>query len=856
MRPSSRICLPRGRLQAVSCTSTGERMQVLELELCAALRLGDDGTVERVGVGFERILAWEARELVGKKWHEVCDEAHTERFARAYENVRSGAPSASVRARFPRYPDPVTLVSRLAREGDGFLVVCEDQTKKTANVANVSSMANLVDFAADSWFVHDLEGRIRDANSWACKNLGYTREEMLQLHVADFETTIRPGRMDGVWNRMEIGVPISVEGCQKRKDGSTFPVDVRLGLFESGDEVLMLAIARDITKLKRVEAELQEFNDALERKVSDRAREMNITLTQRQAMLDSMSDGLVAVDAEGIIELANPALGELLGGTLPHGIPAADVLPGKILQVIDEALETGAPTVGEARCPGDRICQVAASPILHDGVLDGVIARVQDVTLEREIDRMKTDFIATVSHELRTPLTSVLGFAKVTRNQLESKVFPHLDLEQKGIQRAVARVRSNIDIIRSEGERLTALINDVLDISKMESGRMEWNFAPVDVESLVSQAAEATSALFMEEPGLEVEVEEGLPAIHGDRARLLQILINLLSNAAKFARSTVRLTAFQQGGGVEFAVEDDGIGIDPALQASIFEKFKQVGNTLTDKPKGTGLGLPICQQIARAHEAEITVASDVNEGARFAFSIGVTQAKPDAASQVEALLRRIEHKVPRFDAGARDILVVDDDPNIRELLRQELSERGYTVRQAANGYEAIGQVRAQRPDLIILDVMMPELSGFDVAAMLKNDPQTESIPILILSIIEDEDRGLRLGVDRYLTKPAETEDLLEAVRDLLEQETSPRRVLVVDQNKTMTSEIARLLELRGYQVVGTASETDFIEKAREARPDLIILESILDGHEELLRTIRYEKDLEHVYIVQLVEDRA
>lgn len=600
---------------------------------------------------------------------------------------------------------------------------------------------------------------------------------------------------------------------------------------------------------------ISEMNEKLEDEVVVRTRELRSALVERQAILDNLVDGLVAVDAGLTVHVANPALSDmmLLDGEL-SGRRCEDVLPAALAEAIRDARGTGAAIHRDIPLPGDRTGKVSAARIVDGDAAHGVVALVRDVTLEREIDRMKTDFIATVSHELRTPLTSVLGFAKITKNKLEERVFPHVPGDDRQGRRAVDQVRGNVDIIVSEGERLTALINDVLDISKMEAGRMEWKMGPVQVEDLVGRARDAVGALFDRGPvSLQVEVEAGLPTIQGDQDRLLQVLINLLSNAGKFTeKGVVTISARGTPMGVELAVTDTGAGIDPALHASIFEKFKQVGDTLTNKPKGTGLGLPICQQIARAHGSEIRVDSRLGAGARFSFVVPMERGPATPRPDAERVVRTIQRRVELVDATGRDILVVDDDANLRELLRQQLTERGYAVRMATNGYEAIGQVRSKRPDLVILDVMMPELSGFDVAAMLKNDPSTESIPILILSIIQDTERGVRLGVDRYLTKPAEADDLVQAVQDLVSQVRSPRRVLVVDQDASMASDVSRLLEAKGYHVVGTCTGQEALAEARKTLPDLIVVQSLGDGQEELLQSIRYERDLEHVYVVQLL----
>jgi signal transduction histidine kinase/CheY-like chemotaxis protein len=606
------------------------------------------------------------------------------------------------------------------------------------------------------------------------------------------------------------------------------------------------------------------LNERLESDVAARTRELASALAERQAILDNLVDGLVAVDHEGFVRVTNPALAAMysLSGNAEdtQTRPATD-LPTALADMVSEARTTRKVVTREMPLPGERLAKVSASPVTGaDGGDHGAVALVRDITLEKEIDRMKTDFIATVSHELRTPLTSVLGFAKITKNKLEEQVFQHVPADDKKAQRAVAQVKGNVDIIVSEGERLTHLINDVLDISKMEAGRMEWKMGPVQVDKLVARAVDAVASLFPEDgPALRTEVAPDLPEIEGDFDRLLQVIINLLSNAAKFTeKGSVTVSAKRTGEGIEISVTDTGPGIDPALHEAVFEKFKQVGDTLTNKPKGTGLGLPICRQIVRAHHGRIWVEGRPGVGSRFAFVVPANGSTVGGTGhRVDSLVRKIEKQVKRGDApvGA-DILVVDDDANLRELLQQQLGERGYRVRMASNGYEAIGQVRAKRPDLVILDVMMPELSGFDVAAMLKGDPSTESIPILVLSIIQDSDRGVRLGVDRYLAKPADGEVLASTVKELLEEVRSPRKVLVVDERAETSSDIARLLEAKGYTVVGTCKGEDCLDQARRTKPDLIIVESIAQGHDELIRTIRYEKELQHIYVVQLVDDKA
>ncbi len=199
---------------------------------------------------------------------------------------------------------------------------------------------------------------------------------------------------------------------------------------------------------------------------------------------------------------------------------------------------------------------------------------------------------------------------------------------------------------------------------------------------------------------------------------------------------------------------------------------------------------------------------------------------------------------PRTSERQPRILVVDDDANIRELLTQEFSEAGYAVTTAANGREAVAEVRRQRPDLVVLDVMMPEMNGFDVAAVLRNDPATLDIPIIILSIVQDRERGFRLGVDRYLTKPIDTDVLFKEVGSLLDQRKSHKRVLVVDDDASAVKVLTDVLKARGYSVT-EARGGDLFEKAKSLQPDIIMLNSS-HPEPEIVQTLRFEKGLENV----------
>jgi signal transduction histidine kinase/DNA-binding response OmpR family regulator len=472
-----------------------------------------------------------------------------------------------------------------------------------------------------------------------------------------------------------------------------------------------------------------------------------------------------------------------------------------------------------------------------------------------EADAAKSAFLSTVSHELRTPLTSVLGFAKIIKKRLEDRIFPLVPAGDPKVAQTVRQVEDNLKVVVSEGERLTKLIDDVLDLAKIEAGKLEWHMEGVTVGEIIDRATAATASLF-EQKGLRLEkqIGSGLPQITGDRDRLIQVVINLISNSVKFTEAgTITCRAERRGSELVVSVSDTGVGIAPADQPKVFERFKQVGDTLTDKPKGTGLGLPICKEIVEHHGGHIWVESAPGRGSTFFFSLPMTAEQVAAAGaapvELAALIRQLREQVivttPRTAERQPTVLVVDDDANIRELLLQELTEAGYRVLLAGNGREGVAIVRRERPDLIVLDVMMPEMNGFDVAAVLKNDPQTMDIPIVILSIVQDRDRGFRLGVDRYLTKPIDTDLLFREVGALIEQRKSHKRVMVVDEDASTVRTLSDVLTSRGYSVVEARGD-DLLERAVAMQPDIILLNSVSSARSDAVHMLRFEKGMENV----------
>ncbi len=410
---------------------------------------------------------------------------------------------------------------------------------------------------------------------------------------------------------------------------------------------------------------------ALEAQERQRAEaKLQQTTAYLEAIIDNLADGLLVVDPGDRVNYINPALARLfklrMGQAL--GKPCDQVFGAAMVDLVRRThASPRAVFTAEIPLPGDRIGQAVATAIsdapvdratsqrtvTEDGSIPpepfsgsltgqspvsrhlrptdkpaialGCVILIRDITSEKELDQMKTDFVSNVSHELRTPLTSILGFAKMIEKRLTETLIPQITSDTPKVQRAVQQVQGNLGIIVAESQRLTSLINDLLDIAKMEAGATEWRMEAIAITDVLEQAIAATSTL-LEQKKLELvrEFEPQLPAIVGDQHRLVQVVVNLLSNAIKFTdQGHICCRARLGDGEIVVSVIDSGSGIAKADQDKVFEKFKQVGDTLTEKPHGTGLGLPICRQIIEAHNGRIWVESELGKGSTFSFTVNL-----------------------------------------------------------------------------------------------------------------------------------------------------------------------------------------------------------------------------------------
>ncbi len=437
-------------------------------------------------------------------------------------------------------------------------------------------------------------------------------------------------------------------------------------------------------------------------------------------------------------------------------------------QLVVEQFEKTEAMLTRLQVAGDRLNE-------NNAELEEANRRLQN------LDQLKSDFLSSVSHELRTPLTSIRGFSQLISREF-SRSFVPLAGENPDLLKKSARIQDNLTIILKESERLTRLINDVLDLAKIESGRTDWRDEPLQAGAFVRDAANAVHGMFEHKPdvALRLDIQEGLPPFVGDADRMQQVLVNLLNNAAKFTdRGEVVVRAFLNlEGMIQIEVRDSGIGFPQEEAESIFDKFQQAkqGDTLLDRPKGTGLGLAICREIVNRHGGRVWAQSQPGKGS--VFTLTLPPATPSLA-ETAGMAARMASLAGEVGGGKSPaatqphtgtrVLVVDDDPGVRGYFTQLLQEQGYEVTTAANGQAAIAAAKNRQPDLITMDLDMPVMDGRTAIAALRADPELKHIPIMVISAIPGWETA---GGDVAMSKPLDEPRFVDNIHLLLDGTTA------------------------------------------------------------------------------------
>ena len=463
-----------------------------------------------------------------------------------------------------------------------------------------------------------------------------------------------------------------------------------------------------------------------------------------------------------------------------------------------------------------------------------------------QANQAKSNFLSFMSHELRTPLTAIIGFSEMLVSEVEA-----------------AGRREWVDDLRrvhDSGKYLLELINDILDISKIEAGKMEVHLETFELPALVRDLRDVMRPLVERKNNrLVIECPDDIGAMQADRIKVRQCLLNLLSNANKFTdEGTITLRAWrgkadQTSGSpannheplITFAVSDTGIGMTPEQMAKLFRAFTQADDTTSRRYGGTGLGLALTKRFCQMMGGDVTVASEPGKGSTFTIEL---PAK--TATQTATITIAPPAAAPASQLSSGCILIIDDDVAVQKMLADALRPEGYSLKFASTGAEGLRLAKELRPSVITLDVLMPEMDGWVVLALLKADPELAAIPVIMLTVRADQDFGFAMGVADYLQKPIDRERLLAVVKKYHRQRPS-NQVLVVEDEPAMREMLSRMLNHGEWTVATAENGLAALEAITRFQPDLIILDlkmPVMDGF-QMIAELRKHEDWRRIPVV-------
>ncbi|HQE93288.1 MAG TPA: GAF domain-containing protein [Anaerolineae bacterium] len=681
------------------------------------------------------------------------------------------------------------------------------------------------------------------------------------------------GRDEGVvgWvlmNRTALIIPNALEDerCAEMIDRmvrSVLAAPIMGGAGESLGVILLQSPVKNVfgeSELRLVEAAAVQLGNALNnaelyhliREQAERLgamlREQQIEAAKNQAILEDIADGVMVADANGRVILFNAAaerimsigreqaLGRFQDDILGlYGSAARDWLVQiEKWREVPQDYDADEFLVHRMEV-GRRFVSVHLAPvILPSQEFLGVVSVFRDITAEVEADRAKSDFVSTVSHELRTPMTSIIGY---------------VDLILMGATGALSDMqRDFLKKVKTNSERLTNLVNDLLDISRIETGRVVLQLAPVAMEEVVKQVADLLQPKIVEkEQRLALILPPMLPKVYGDHDRLVQIVTNIMGNAHKYTPvgGAISVYVYVREAMLHVAVADTGIGIAPENQKKIFERFYRVENDPdVYEVSGTGLGLAISLSLIQMHGGSISLDSVLGKGSTFTFSVPL--AEGELTEDVGMLPPRITEE-PRAT-----ILVVEDDRESADLLKIMLHKDEVEFLTATSGAEALRIAREKHPDVISLDIRLPDLDGFEVLQLLKRDVETADIPVVIVSVTADRARGLRLGATEHLIKPLNEKRLREVILPLLDRQGT---VIVASNDRGLLDPLRTALQLHSLDVHTVRSGERALDVAHTLSPQVLVLDHPLPDMEgyQVLEQLQQDSHAGDTAVIMLTE---
>ncbi len=623
-------------------------------------------------------------------------------------------------------------------------------------------------------------------------------------------------------------------------NGLSLQAQVAPLLDEAGAIIGTIGVVINITARVNAERELRETLTALETQYTNAER----SRSEMHAVLDAASEGMALVTPDRRFLTINRRFAdffalrpeEVIGHRFEEFAPliarvyADPEAFGKLVSGTATDTERQFTAIVAQKWPEVRELQLFTTPVHSErNHFLGRLYVLRDVTQERQLDRMKTEFISRVSHELRTPMTSIKGF---------------VDLLLDGEAGQVTEEQHEfLEIVSTNTDRLLALINDLLDVSRIESGRMKLQRESLDLAQIIRGVASSlVTQIEAKQQTLTVTIPPDLPPIAGDPNRVQQIVANLLTNAHKYTPSngTIQIEAMAEGTVVKTTVRDSGVGLSPDEQSQIFTKFFRAQNRTTQEAGGTGLGLALTRSLVELQGGEITLSSVQGQGATFTFTLPID---PD---------RVPEPVTPTPHLWGKQIILVEPDHNIADLIRRYLVRNGYQVTIASDNNAAMHVAEKIPPDLLIVDLDLPDnTDGFAAFAQLRAEPWLSNVPTITLSIHDMQSQARTLGATGALLKPVNERKLLDQVHLTLSEvapESNIRRVIIADADQDRRTLLAGGLRWGGYEVLEVADSASTVAACQREQPDLLLLASHLSDRSGLatlqaLRAVPATKDL-------------
>jgi signal transduction histidine kinase/CheY-like chemotaxis protein len=581
--------------------------------------------------------------------------------------------------------------------------------------------------------------------------------------------------------------------------------------------------------------------------VTDRRQSQHLVnqIEHAQDVVDTVREPLLILDANLRVHSANRAFYQTFAVTaeetetrliyeLGNGqwdIPDLRTLLEDILPMSsvfnDYELEHDFPAIGR------RIMLLNARQLRQGGHAELLVLAMEDVTERRRVEseiakakeaaetanRTKSLFLANMSHELRTPLNAILGFSEM--------------LQDEAVERNLEEFNVDLQKITTAGRHLLGLINDILDLSKIEAGKMELHLEAFDVAALITEVATTIERQAAKNGNtLEITCAPDIGVMWADLSKVRQGLFNLVSNAVKFTHdgriSVAAERQLDQGSEwIMFRVSDTGIGLDPEQIVRLFQPFTQADASTTRKFGGTGLGLALTRRFCQMMNGDVMVESVAGEGSVFTLLLPATVHESAAAAAAPPEARRVAvQQLEPLPPPGTCVLVVDDDPLQRDLMQRYLRKEGFTVRTASGGADGLQLARSLRPAAITLDVMMPGMDGWSVLSALKGDVALRDIPVIMLTMVDDPVRGFTLGASDYATKPVNRRRLSQILKKFTCRQP-PCPVLIIDDDGMTRSLTRTIMEKEGWTVSEAGNGIEALESMEKNRPSLIFLDLLM-----------------------------